>query len=78
MRKSFGDLKYLILIAADLLTLTEKRERATRAMAMTALIDAGLTDLLFVSFRVFQLFEIVGVVDLEDENPPLTVGFAVD
>src|SRR5258705_9075593 len=51
---------------------------ATLAMALTALIDAGLTDLLLVRFRVFQLLEILGVVELENENPALAIGFAVD
>ena len=37
-----------------------------------------LTDLLLVSFRVFQLFEIIGVVEFENENPALAIGFAID
>jgi len=35
-------------------------------------------DLLPVRFSVFQLLKIVCVVDLENENPALAVGFAVD
>jgi hypothetical protein len=36
------------------------------------------TDLLFVSGGVFQIFEVVGILDLENEYPPLRVRFAVD
>ena len=35
----------------------------------------GLADLLLVPIGVFQLFEIVGVVDLADENLALAIGF---
>jgi hypothetical protein len=41
-------------------------------------ISSWLADLLSVRFCVFQLFEIVSVVDLENENPTLSVGFAID
>ncbi len=37
-----------------------------------------LPDLLSVRRCVFQLREIVGIVDLENENPALAIGFAVD
>ena len=37
-----------------------------------------LTDLLLVRFRVFQLLEIVCVVELQNENPALAIGFPVD
>jgi hypothetical protein len=37
-----------------------------------------LTDLLLVRRCVFQLFEIVRVVDLQNKYPALAVGFAVD
>src|SRR5204862_1105929 len=36
------------------------------------------TDLRFVSGGVFQIFEVVGILDLENEYPSLPVRFAVD
>src|SRR5580765_6619890 len=36
------------------------------------------TDMRFVSGGVLQIFKIVGVLDLENEYPPLPVRFAVD
>ena len=41
-------------------------------------MHGDLTDLLFVSFCVFQLLEIVCLVELENENPALAVRFAVN
>jgi hypothetical protein len=38
----------------------------------------SLANLFLVGRCVFQLFEIVGVVELEDVDPALAVGFAVD
>jgi hypothetical protein len=37
-----------------------------------------LADLFAIRGWIFQLLEIVGVLDLENENPALAVGFAVD
>ena len=37
-----------------------------------------LRDLLLISLRIFQLLEIVGIIDLENENPTLPIRFAVD
>ena len=37
-----------------------------------------LSNLRPICVRVFQLLEIVGVVDLENENPALAVGFTID
>src|SRR5947207_1194950 len=54
------------------------RVRVTRASSARAHPRGWLTDLLLVSFRVFQLFEIVGVIEFENENPALAVGFAID
>ena len=40
--------------------------------------ELNLTDLLSVRGRVFQLFEIVRIVDLEDEDPTLAEWLSVD
>jgi hypothetical protein len=37
-----------------------------------------LSNLFLVLSRVFQLLEIVGIIDLENENPTLPIRFAVD
>ena len=39
---------------------------------------SSLSDLLFVRGGVFQILEIVGIVDLQDEEPTLAEWFAVD
>ena len=52
--------------------------RPSDIIANFTLVLWPLRNLFSVRIRVFQLFEIVVLVDLEDENPAPTIGFAVD
>src|SRR6266478_4099899 len=56
----------------------ESNRQAVRRAVLRVGYRASLSNLLSIRLSVFQLFEIVGVVDLENENPALPVGFAVD